>query len=87
MDFEYVALIWKTHKPEWDTQFVDEKADLVRQGWRDHIEVPHATGMVGGVCIMRRLKDEPRMWTESGLKTFIRKLFDEDAVLRGGGRL
>ena len=78
MNYEWVVLTRTIND-----RLAERVERLVRCGWQEHA---HARwqGIYNGACIMRRPKDAPRMWTESELKTFVRKLFDEDAVLRGG---
>lgn len=73
MDYEYVALTWRTE--EWidDAQYVSDRGKLLRQGWQVHILAPWgAHKAIGGACIMRRPKDEPCMWTEGEIEAIFR---------------
>ena len=90
MEYEYVALTWRTAHANNDDDFRGEKARLYEKGWELERCAPWSQeGMprrlAGGACIMRRPKDEPRMWTEGELRRFMRetltppKWMDEDA--------
>lgn len=69
MHFEYVAVSWRTANAANDDEFVREKASLLAKGWIIERCAPWSREnmprrLTGGACIMRRPKDEPRMWTE-----------------------
>lgn len=68
MPLEYVALSWRTANAANDEEFEREKARLMSEGWSVDRCAPWSQEampkrLTGGACIMRRPKDEPRMWT------------------------
>lgn len=70
MKYEYTALIEQPrHGLHWN--------DLVDQGWCEWMKIPYWTRphLCGPgpsyVYIMRRLKDEPRLWTEKEIQELI----------------
>lgn len=81
MEYEFVALSWRTRNFLDDADYEREKVNLKGKGWEVHQIVAWAQEgkprrLAGGVCIMRRPKDEPRMWT----KAEIRALFQAEWI-------
>jgi len=64
MDYEYVALTWVGQCPEADELFASDMDTALRQGWEALDRGSFGKRRSGGAVIMRRPKDEPRMWTE-----------------------
>jgi len=67
MDYEYRALSWRTLAWCDDKSFVSSYARLQEEGWEEHIRA-YFENDIGGACIMRRSKDEPRLWTEKEIQ-------------------
>ena len=66
--YEYVAVAWRTRKALDDAQYVAERRELDCQGWEVYQLAAWTKGRGGGVTIMRRPKDEPRMWTRTQIE-------------------
>ena len=58
MGFEYVALSWRALDAEADRPFQADKCGYIGAGWEEYIRAPLPSPHFGGVCIMRRPKDE-----------------------------
>ena len=63
MEYEYVALLYWTGLPKADEEFTRNFGEHLGQGWKEYIRAswPRQKKSIstGGVCIMRRPKDEP----------------------------
>lgn len=73
MDYEYVAVSWRTANAANDDEFVRGKAQLLAQGWKVVRCAPWSRELMprlltGGACIMRKPKDEPRKWTRTQIE-------------------
>jgi len=81
VDYEYMALSWRTANVALDDEFVRERAALLAKGWEVERCAPWSREnmprrLTGGACIMRRPKvekDEPRMWRESELMELMKR--------------
>jgi len=73
MEYEYVALTWRALDAEADRFFQDDKCGYIGAGWKEYIRAPFPPPHFGGACILRRAKEELRMWTKSELQELIRE--------------
>ena len=74
MDFEYVAVSAR------DVQHTAVKDMLIKKGWEEYVQALwYGAKHACGVCIMRRPKDEPRMWTKKELQVVLRELIVAEA--------
>ena len=69
--YEYVALSWRTLAWCDDKRFVPSYAQLREEGWEEYIRA-YFHNDIGGACIMRRPKDEPRMWMKGEIQEIAR---------------
>lgn len=67
MDYEYLAVT------ERDVQHAAVRSMFTKQGWEEHLRVPWSDGRPSPVCIMRRPKDQPRMWAERELVELMKR--------------
>ena len=81
--WEYRALVWDTYYPRDGPDYEPARTQLIADGWREFVRAPRQAGIMGGACIMRRPKDEPRMWTEKGIREVARNgLLCMDALMK-----
>ena len=73
--YEYVALKCSTSVWSHDRGFASAYCRLREQGWEEHLRA-HFEKYDGGACIMRRPKDEPRMWTEAEVRKIAALVMD-----------
>ena len=67
MEYYYVALLWHANSAAEDKRYVENYEQLCDVGWEVVCQASVYPNYTGGACIMRRPKDEPRMWTEEEL--------------------
>ena len=60
MGWEYRAVEWTSHDPDYDEVFLGRRTKLIAEGWQEHIRAHWRPSLTGGACIMRRPKDEPQ---------------------------
>lgn len=73
--YEYVALRWTVDHLGGAPHCHGDRVRLLSEGWEEYCRAswePKGLGVVGGACIMRRPKDELRMWTEGEIVDLIR---------------
>lgn len=59
MGWEYRAVEWTSHDPDYDKVFLGHRTKLIAEGWEEHLRASWRPSLTGGACIMRRPKDEP----------------------------
>jgi len=74
MKYEYVALTWQTHRSGADPVFGDDMRELLDERWEEVCRASFEPSRTGGACIMRRPKDEPRMWTEKEIRDLMQEV-------------
>lgn len=84
MEYEYVALTWGTYNSEVDEEYVKAYDRLTGEGWETVQWATFELSHKGGACIMRRPKDEPRLWTKKEIEKIAKNIpyGDERAIAK-----
>ena len=80
MDYEYLALTWSTNRSELDSLYGDDMRELLDERWEEVCRAPFEPRRIGGACIMRRPKDEPRKREQHGVARDLQERLDEIAA-------